>query len=128
MRLFRKITYGEFSEFVQEKKSTYNLHNYFFILGGEGVFYLSIYAFMADITTPENRAFRYGMLQLAISMAAPLSPIVGSYIYSNVPYQYRYIGVFLAALIGTIVGGTYLLLRIRSYDWKPQKKEVIIHG
>ena len=27
MRSFRKITYGEFSEFVQEKKITYNLHN-----------------------------------------------------------------------------------------------------
>ena len=38
---------------------------------------------MADITTPENRAFRYGMLQVAISLAAPLSPIVGSYIYSK---------------------------------------------
>ena len=80
---------------------------------------------MADITTPENRAFRYGMLQVAISLAAPLSPIVGSYIYSNVPYQYRYVGVFLAALMGTIVGGTYLLLRIRSYEWNPQKKEVL---
>ena len=80
---------------------------------------------MADITTPENRAFRYGMLQVAISLAAPLSPIIGSYIYSNVPYQYRYVGVFLAALMGTIVGGTYLLLRIRSYEWKPKKKEVL---
>ena len=26
MRLLRKITYGEFSEFVQEKKSTYSIH------------------------------------------------------------------------------------------------------
>ena len=25
MRLLRKITYGEFSEFIQEKKSTYKL-------------------------------------------------------------------------------------------------------
>ena len=28
MRLLRKITYAEFSEFVQEKKRTYNIHMY----------------------------------------------------------------------------------------------------
>ena len=30
MCLLRKITYGEFSEFVREKKITYNLHIVFF--------------------------------------------------------------------------------------------------
>ena len=89
-------------------------------LGGEGVFSLAINALMADITKPENLAFRLGMIGVTSALAQPISPIVGAYIYS----KFGYIGVFSATLIGMLCAGILLLLRIRPYKWKREKKEV----
>ena len=89
-------------------------------LGGEGVFGLAINALMADITKPENLAFRLGMIGVTSALAQPISPIVGAYIYS----KFGYIGVFSATLIGMLCAGILLLIRIRPYKWKREKKEV----
>ncbi len=48
--------------------------------GGFAAFILAINAFIADITQPENRAFRYGMLHLASSLGRPLAAPVGAYL------------------------------------------------
>ena len=75
---------------------------------------------MADITKPENLAFRLGMIGVTSALAQPISPIVGAYIYS----KFGYIGVFSATLIGMLCAGILLLIRIRPYKWKREKKEV----
>ena len=89
-------------------------------LGGEGVFILALNALMADITKPENLAFRLGMIGVSSALAAPISPIIGAYIYS----KFGYIGVFSATLIGTLCAGIFLVIRIHPYKWKPNKEKV----
>ena len=84
------------------------------------MFTLAINALMADITKPENLAFRLGMIGVTSALAQPISPIVGAYIYS----KFGYIGVFSATLIGMLCAGILLLIRIRPYKWKREKKEV----
>jgi MFS family permease len=84
------------------------------------VFALAINALMADITKPENLAFRLGMIGVTSALAQPISPIIGAYIYS----KFGYIGVFSATLMGMLCAGILLLIRIRPYKWKREKKEV----
>ena len=45
--------------------------------------FLAVNAFIADISSPDFRAFRYGMIHLAGSLARPIAPIVGAYLLSS---------------------------------------------
>ena len=92
-----------------------------YFLGGKGVWGLAIYSFLADITTPETRAFRFQMLVFASTLSGPLAPMVGAYLLSNGGY----VCVFSTSLALTMLGALYMMLRIRSFNWKPEKKEVL---
>ena len=62
--------------------SSVSYFNTEFISGGHTVYYLAISAFIADITTPENRALRYAIVYFAGTLAGPLGPIIGTdYLY-----------------------------------------------
>lgn len=90
-------------------------------VGGFGVFYLALNAFLADITEPDKLAFRFGMLHLASSLGRSTGPIVGATIYEH----FGYIGVFSASLLGTALGSLYLVVRIWTFKWTPPKSKVI---
>ena len=98
----------------------YSNRKYVFFLGGKAVWGLAIYSFLADITTPETRAFRFQMLVFASTLSGPLAPMVGAYLLSNGGY----VCVFSTSLALTMLGALYMMLRIRSFNWKPEKKEV----
>ena len=90
-----------------------------FFIGGMSVFFLAIYAFMADITTPENRGFRFAMLGVTMTIAGPIAPILGAFIYSKIGY----FGLFSVALGGILFGGFLLLFSMRSYEWTPKQNK-----
>ena len=48
--------------------------------GGFGALMMSINAFIADISEPDQRAFRMAMLHLFASLGRPLSPILGAFL------------------------------------------------
>ena len=91
------------------------------MIGGGLAFGLAISAFMADITTPETLTFRLFMLGIPSAIAVPISPLIGNLIYLHLGY----VGVLSTSLIGFFFGGLLLLFSIRSYNWQPEKKEVL---
>ena len=130
------FTYNEIIKFseriMKEKKDTqqnliikqcyrkcFNIKCIF--IGGKGVWGLAIYSFLADITTSETRSFRFAMIGFASQLAAPLAPIVGAYLLSSGGY----VCVFSTSLALTMLGALYMVLRIRPFNWKPEKKEVL---
>ena len=60
------------------------------------------------------------MLVFASTLSGPLAPMVGAYLLSNGGY----VCVFSTSLALTMLGALYMMLRIRSFNWKPEKKEV----
>jgi len=87
--------------------------------GGWAVWMLAMNAFVADITAPEDRAFRYGMMHLAHSLGRPLGAPLGAYLLRTGGF----LCVFSSALVGITIGSVYLLYRIRSYKWNPPKTD-----
>ena len=51
------------------------------LIGGYPVWYLSQFSFIADISSPDQRAFRMGMIYVATSLGSPLAPTVGAAIF-----------------------------------------------
>ena len=78
---------------------------------------LAINSFLADISKPEDRAFRYGMLGLAWKCGEPLGNAVGGYLYETGGYNC----VFSSTLCGTILGAIVLTVKIKKYQWNPGK-------
>ena len=89
--------------------------------GGWAVWMMAMNAFIADITKPEDRAFRYGMLHIVHSLGRPLGAPFGAYLLRTGGF----LCVFCTALVGIAIGSVYLLYRIHSYKWNPPKKDKV---
>ena len=89
--------------------------------GGWAVWMMAMNAFIADITKPEDRAFRYGMLHIVHSLGRPLGAPFGAYLLRTGGF----LCVFCTALVGIAIGSVYLLYRINSYKWNPPKKDKV---
>ena len=90
------------------------------LAGGFGAWMLAVNAFVADITDSQYLAFRYGMIHLAGSLAKPIAPMFGAYLLKTGGY----VCVFTTSLAGTILGALLLVVMVRSYEWKSEKKHV----
>ena len=44
---------------------------------------MALHAFIADISPPEQRGFRIAMVQLAMSLPRPISPLIGAVLYEK---------------------------------------------
>ena len=86
--------------------------------GGNAAWNLAISAFLADITQPEERAFRYGMLGWIKKLGNPLAAQAGKYLLEAGGYTC----VFSTTLLGIVLGGLLLLWRVHNYDWNPPNK------
>ena len=51
--------------------------------GGPALFIAVQYSFISDISAPEQRAFRMGMVHLAGRLASPIGPPFGVYLYKT---------------------------------------------
>ena len=90
--------------------------------GGKAIWMLAINAFMTDITKPDERAFRFGMIHLASSLGRPLASPLGAYLLRTGGF----LCVFSTTLVGIFIGAISLLLRIRKYKWNPPKSNKVI--
>ena len=52
-----------------------------FVLGGYGIWLAATYAFLADISAPDQLAFRMGMLHLTSGLAKPIGPPIGAALF-----------------------------------------------
>ena len=83
---------------------------------------IAINAFITDISSPENRAFRFGMLHLAAGLAHPFSAPVGAYLLRT----WGFVCVFAVSLLGIVLGSIMLIWRIRKYEWNPVRNPKVI--
>ena len=90
--------------------------------GGKAIWMLAINAFMTDITKPDERAFRFGMIHLASSLGRPLASPLGAYLLRTGGF----LCVFSTTLVGIFIGAISLLLRIHKYKWNPPKSNKVI--
>ena len=96
------------------------------LAGGFAAWTLSVNAFISDISAPEDRAFRFGMLGLITKLAGPPSSQVGKLLFrygNNVSRQFAYVSVFATTLGGICIGALLLIWRIHRYTWSPPKKD-----
>ena len=89
------------------------------LAGGMAAWSLSVNAFLSDISAPEDRAFRFGMLSLVTILATPLSAQAGKYILQ----YFGYVSVFATTLGGICFGALLLIWRINRFKWNPPRKE-----
>ena len=87
------------------------------LAGGYAAWILAINSFLADISAPEDRAFRYGMLGLAWRAGEPLGSLAGAYLFE----AGGFICVFSTTVVGTAFGGLVLVVMIWKYKWNPPK-------
>ena len=53
------------------------------LVGGFAVWYLCQFSFIADISEPDQRAFRMGMTYVASRLGSPLAPLVGAQLFDT---------------------------------------------
>ena len=53
------------------------------LVGGYGIWLAATYAFIADISEPDQRAFRMGMMHLAGGFGKPIGAPIGAYLYKT---------------------------------------------
>ena len=80
--------------------------------GGNAAWNLAISAFLADITQPEERAFRYGMLGWIKKLGNPLAAQAGKYLLEAGGYTC----VFSTTLLGIVLGGIYSYGEFKSLN------------
>ena len=57
-------------------------------IGGVGIWVSATYAFITDISRPDQAAFRLGMLHIASKIAAPIGPPIGAAIFQKGVFTY----------------------------------------
>ena len=66
--------------------------------GGIGIWIAATYAFITDISAPDQAAFRLGMLHIASKLAGPIGPPLGAWMYeigTSVTYVRPYSECFI---------------------------------
>lgn len=80
------------------------------LTGGITVMMMSVYSYIADVTTPENRTFRFGLVHI---LAASISSI--GYAISGILYQsIGFYGVFTISIIIHLTGFFYCVFYIKE--------------
>uniref|UniRef100_T1J6Y8 Major facilitator superfamily (MFS) profile domain-containing protein n=1 Tax=Strigamia maritima TaxID=126957 RepID=T1J6Y8_STRMM len=72
----------------------------FVLTGGMLVMDTGVMSYIADITTPEKRTLRYGLVSAAILCGAPVGLTIGGQIFKHFNYTYEPVFVISAAVFG----------------------------
>ena len=69
---------------------------FIFYVGGFGAWSIVVNAFISDISQPQDRSIRFGMLKLSETLGKPLGALLGNYIlneglFDTNTLQYRYV-------------------------------------
>ncbi|XP_071543096.1 probable peptidoglycan muropeptide transporter SLC46 [Panulirus ornatus] len=80
------------------------------ITGSWAVFNMAVYSYVADITSPETRTKRLGILDACWYIGNPLGRLLGGWLYKAVGYRL----VFLVSIALWFVGFIYVLMFVRE--------------
>lgn len=80
------------------------------VTGSWVVFNMAVYSYVADITTPENRTKRLGVLDACWYIGGPLGRLLGGWLYRVAGYP----TVFLLSIILWFICFLYVLLFVRE--------------
>ena len=86
--------------------------------GGDVAYDLSVGAFIADISDPENRAFRIFVFGFAYKIGSPVGIQLGKYLFS----KGSFLCVSSAKFVARIIAYILLIIRIEIY-YRNEKKE-----
>ncbi|RVE42131.1 hypothetical protein evm_013219 [Chilo suppressalis] len=78
--------------------------------GGLPVAIMGAYSFIADVTTPEERTFRIGVVAVIVTLGIPLGTAISGVLTEAVGYY----GIFGIAILMYIVGFIHTLFRIHD--------------
>ena len=81
---------------------------------------LAINAFISDISEPDTRAFRYGILNICSQLGSPIGAPLGAYLLR----RGGFICVFATSLTGIVLGSIWCVISIWPYKWTPKKELV----
>ncbi|XP_059080926.1 proton-coupled folate transporter-like isoform X1 [Tigriopus californicus] len=89
------------------------------IMGGDPAFNMSVYSFISDISRPEQRAFRMGMIHISTKIFRPFALPLGAWLLR----EGSFVAVTATSCGGFALGGFLLWLRLRSFNWTPVKSD-----
>ena len=89
------------------------------LAGGFATKYMAMTAFISDVTSPENIAFRLGVIHIVGGIATPIATKFGAILLKEAGY----VTVFSTSLGIQILSVIVLYYSIRKYKWSPPKLE-----
>ena len=100
---------------------------------------MSLYSFISDITSSENKAFRMGIVHLMSSLARPFAAPAGAWLLDKgvnlytgsktfifeikITFAGGFVCVTGTSLLGITLATLWLVLRLRTFKWQPPKTE-----
>ena len=97
------------------------IHTFYLVAlsGGSLAFYMGINAFIADISSPEQRSFRMAMMHFVQTVGRPFGTQAGAYLYD----KGGYVCVISATLLGRFLSFVFLVVRLEMFNWKSKHLE-----
>lgn len=80
------------------------------LTGGITVMMMSVYSYIADVTTPENRTFRFGLVHILAAAIAAIGYAISGILYQSIGFY----GVFTISIIIHLTGFIYCVFYIKE--------------
>lgn len=78
------------------------------LFGGMPILFLSVFSYVADVTTPENRTFRIGMVATAVSWGFPIASALSGVAFTTLGFTGVYILNIVLYSLGLAYGYRYV--------------------
>ncbi|XP_034237143.1 proton-coupled folate transporter-like [Thrips palmi] len=78
------------------------------LFGGMPILFLSVFSYVADVTTPENRTFRIGMVATAVSWGFPIASALSGVAFTTLGFTGVYIVSIALYGLGLAYGYRYI--------------------
>lgn len=80
------------------------------LFGGMPILFLSVFSYVADVTTPDNRTFRIGMVATAVSWGFPIASALSGVAFTTLGFT----GVYIVSIVLYALGLVYGYRNIRE--------------
>ena len=87
--------------------------------GGYLTYSMGMNAFIADISSPQQRSFRMAMMHFVQTLGEPFATQAGAYLYD----KGGYVCVISANLLGRFLSFLFLVVRLEIFNLKSQRQE-----
>ena len=93
-------------------------------IGGSTCFYLAVYSYMSDVSSPEARTRRFAILDSFAFIGRMIGLPIGTFIKNN----YGFLPIYIAASLIVLVCIIYVLLGLKESVKKEQKDETLANN